>query len=129
MGQVKKISVEQLREHSTPCDCKTVLWHGISFTLKPLLSFGEVTKFVDSVLNACSGKHDGEHDGLFIPEMKDFAIRANTVLRYACVDLPSDFGEQYELLYTTDIYDCILSAINRPQFDSILDAINTCINR
>lgn len=125
MASERKVSVEQLRKIGSAPASRTVMWHGIAVTVRTLLPFSETVQFVGSVLASC---YDKSHDR-FVPEMKDFAIRANTVLRYACVELPDDFEEQYALLYTTDIYDFVLSVINRPQLDSILETINICIRK
>lgn len=118
MEKIKKISVEQLRTHNKPSQ-RTILWHGIAVTIRYLLPIKEVTLLVNSVMDGC---YDKAHD-VFIPEMMDFAFRVNIVTRYACVDLPQDIEEQYEILYNTDIFDTIASAINTAQMQSIKDTI------
>lgn len=123
MDKVKKITTEQLRAANTAPSHRTILWHGIAVTLRPLLPLIEVTQFVNSVMDSC---YDKEHD-VFVPDMKDFAFRVNTVSRYACVELPSDINEQYSILYNTDIFDTVLSNINQSQIQSIKDTIDTCM--
>lgn len=123
MEKIKKITVEQLRSANSAPSHRVIMWHGIAMTLRPLLPLVEVTQFVNSVMNSC---YDKEHD-VFVPDMKDFAFRVNTVSRYACVELPQDIEEQYSVLYNTDIFDTILSHINKAQIESIREAINTCM--
>lgn len=123
MEKIKKITVEQLRSANSAPSHRVIMWHGIAVTLRPLLPLVEVTQFVNSVMNSC---YDKEHD-VFVPDMKDFAFRVNTVSRYACVELPQDIEEQYSILYNTDIFDTILSHINKAQIESIREAINTCM--
>lgn len=123
MEKIKKITSEQLRALNTAPSHRTIMWHGIAVTLRPLLPIIEVTQFVNSVMDSC---YDKEHD-VFVPDMKDFAFRVNTVSRYACVELPSDISEQYSILYNTDIFDTVLSYINQAQIQAIKDAINTCM--
>ena len=123
MEKIKIITAEQLRSANSAPSHRIIMWHGIAVTLRPLLPLIEVTQFVNSVMNSC---YDKEHD-TFVPDMKDFAFRVNTVSRYACVELPQDIEEQYSVLYNTDIFDTILSHINKAQIESIREAINTCM--
>ena len=123
MEKVKKITAEQLRCANNVPSHRTVMWHGIAVTLRPLLSLVEVTQFVNSVMDSC---YDKEHD-VFVPDMMDFAFRVNAVSRYACVELPESIEEQYSILYNTDIFDTIVSYANAAQLQSIKDAINVCM--
>lgn len=123
MEKVKKITAEQLRGANNVPSHRTVMWHGIAVTLRPLLSLVEVTQFVNSVMDSC---YDKEHD-VFVPDMMDFAFRVNAVSRYACVELPESIEEQYSILYNTDIFDTIVSYANAAQLQSIKDAINVCM--
>lgn len=123
MEKVKKITAEQLRCANNVPSHRTVMWHGIAVTLRPLLPLVEVTQFVNSVMDSC---YDKEHD-VFVPDMMDFAFRVNAVSRYACVELPESIEEQYSILYNTDIFDTIVSYANAAQLQSIKDAINVCM--
>ena len=123
MEKVNKITAEQLRGANNVPSHRTVMWHGIAVTLRPLLSLVEVTQFVNSVMDSC---YDKEHD-VFVPDMMDFAFRVNAVSRYACVELPESIEEQYSILYNTDIFDTIVSYANAAQLQSIKDAINVCM--
>lgn len=123
MEKVKKITAEQLRGANNAPSHRTVMWHGIAVTLRPLLPLVEVTQFVNSVMDSC---YDKEHD-VFVPDMIDFAFRVNAVSRYACVELPESIEEQYSILYNTDIFDTIVSYANAAQLQSIKDAINVCM--
>lgn len=123
MEKVKKITAEQLLGADNTPSYRTVMWHGIAMTLRPLLPLVEVTRFVNSVMDSC---YDKEHD-VFVPDMKDFAFRVNTVSRYACVELPENIEEQYSILYNTDIFDVVVSYVNTAQLQSIKDTIDICI--
>ena len=123
MEKVKKITAEQLRCANNAPSHRTVMWHGIAVTLRPLLPLVEVTQFVNSVMDSC---YDKEHD-VFVPDMMDFAFRVNAVSRYACVELPESIEEQYSILYNTDIFDTIVSHAHAAQLQAIKDAINVCM--
>ena len=94
-------------------------------SVRPLLTFRETSCFVNTVMAAC---FDDEH-GIAVPEAMDFAIRANTVLRYTNLELPEDLEEQYTILYGTDIYDTIRQNIQTAQLDAIIKTIELCMQR
>lgn len=125
MEKAKKITVEQLRLLNKTPTHRTILWHGNALTVRTLLSIEEISQFVNSVMGGC---YDQLHD-VFVPEMKDFGFRVNVVSRYACVELPDDIEEQYEILYNTDIYDTICAAVNSAQLTSIGNSIDTLMFR
>ena len=124
MEKFKKITAEQLRSATTAPTHRTIVWRGIALTIRTLLPIVEVTQFVNSVMDSC---YDKTHD-VFVPDIKDFAFRVNTVSRYACVELPKDINEQYSILYNTDLFDTILAHINQAQIRAIEDAINICLH-
>ena len=119
MEKDKKISSEQLLSQKKATK-RIAMWHGIAVSVRTLLPIREVGLFVNSVMDGC---YDVEHDA-FIPEMMDFAFRVNVVTRYACVELPLDIEDQYEVLYNTDIFDTIVASINEAQLKSIRETIN-----
>lgn len=104
---------------------KSVVWRGLNIIVRPLLSFMEVTQFVGSVMDSCFFKEGN----MFVPEMADFAIRANVVLRYTNADLPHDIEDQYRLLYGTDFFNEIVGVINGDQYQEITDTIWLLIGR
>ena len=122
MTKIKKITVDQLRAHCKPVQT-TTMWHGIAVTVRTVLPMQEITSFVNSVMDGC---YDSTHD-IMVPEMMDFAFRLNVVMRYACVDLPEDIAEQYELLYNTDLYDCIVAVVNSAQVEFIRNTISNLL--
>lgn len=122
---MKRLTAEQLRPYCTMPQNRVLMWNGMAVTVRPLLPVGEVSKFVNSVMGAC---YDQTND-IFIPEMMDFAFRVNTVMRYACVELPADVEEQYTVLYNTGLFSAVMSVINEGQISSIKEAIMVCISR
>lgn len=104
---------------------RTVRWRNLPISVRPLLTFRETSCFVNTVMAAC---FDDEH-GIAVPEAMDFAIRANTVLRYTNLELPEDLEEQYTVLYGTDIYDTIRQNIQTAQLDAIIKTIELCMQR
>ncbi len=124
MEKEKRISSEQLLSQKK-ANKRMAMWHGIAVSVRTLLPIREVTLFINSVMDSC---YDTEHDN-FVPEMMDFAFRVNVVTRYACVDLPLDIEDKYEVLYNTDIFDTIAAAVNNSQLQSIRETIFSLMYR
>lgn len=118
MERLKRISAEQLLAQRDR-DWRTVMWHGHAVSVRTLLPIEEISPFIDSVMEVC---WDETHD-MPAPEMMDFAFRVNVVTRYACVELPENIGEQYEVMYGTDIFDTIGSAVNAAQLQSLKETL------
>lgn len=121
MEKIKRITAEQLCTANSKPTHRTIIWHGIAVTVRTLLPIQEVSMIINSVMDAC---YDQTHD-VFMPEMKDFAFRANVVSHYACVDFPNDIEEQYSILYNTDIFDTVVAAVNPAQIESIRETLST----
>ena len=102
-----------------------IRWHGLPITVRPILSLREVALFIDDVMGACL---DPER-GTGMPELADFLIRVNTVLRYSNAGLPDDPDEQYQLMYGSDLYEQITQNICKDQLESIKESIRFWMER
>lgn len=121
---MKKVAVKTVEQVMKEIYESTVAvdWHGYEILVKKNLDFYEMLTFVDKVVGACF-----RDDGSYMPEAEDFAIRACTIALYSNVNLPSDLAKEYDVLMISGIFDLILSAINRSQFDGMVMAINSKI--
>ena len=99
-------------------------WHGIEVTVKHTLSLSEVMSFVDSVTKSCFT----DDRGVYLPEVKDFAIKCNILDMYANFALPANVERRYDLVYCTDAVESVLANINTAQYHEIVDAINDKID-
>ena len=102
---------------------KTVVWRGTAITVRTVLTARDVSRMFDSVMAVC---YDKERD-LFFPEMADFAFRAGVLIWYAGAELPDDIEEQYRLVYGTNLYDTVRTAICGAQADALWRAIELCM--
>lgn len=97
---------------------KKVFWHNKEISILKSLSFKQYIRTIQSILRDC--KND---DGYIIPELVDFATRANVIAAYALIEQPEVIDDLYYLVYSSDLYDFIYKNVNQRQVDAIFDAI------
>ena len=97
---------------------RKVFWHNKEIHILKTLSFKQYIMTIQSILRDCKN-----NDGLIIPELVDFAIRANIVAAYALIEQPEVIDDLYYLVYSSDLYDFIYKNVNQRQVDAIFDAI------
>lgn len=121
MAKIKKISVNAFEKvmKETYEPTTTFDWHGVEVTITKSLSIKQVIEFVDTVTSTCF-TDDGN---TYLPEVKDFAIKACTLEKYANFTLPKNIEAQYDLIYRTDAFECVLNHINHQQFNELCAAI------
>lgn len=100
---------------------RDVNWHGQIIKIRYLLSRSEEWDLIHSILKCATGAFDGNN--YVIPEMLDLATRANIVVTYTGIELPTSIDDQHTLLYASDLFDVITANINRAQYMSILNSI------
>jgi len=124
-NKTKKISINALenatKENYSPAT--TVDWCGLGVVIKRNLTLSEMLIFVDSAVKACFS----EPVGVYMPELKDYAIRAMAIELYTNLSTPSDLHKKYDLLYSSDIWHTVLSNIDKDQFNEMLTAIDAKI--
>ena len=115
----KRISISTLdqimKEYYS--NTKNAEWNGVTFMVKVSLSLQEMLEFVNDVVGSCFQDDHG-----FMPEIMDFAIRSNLVIRYSNFSLPDNLNHRYELLYNTDLVDCISEHINGEQLRDMINS-------
>lgn len=97
-------------------------WYGNTVVVKKVLPLKSVFEFVQQVVNSCYDDDD------YMPEMKDFAIRACTIEKYTNVALPKNSENMYMMMYGCDLFDTVIRVIDKKQFDLILDMVDDKIN-
>lgn len=96
-------------------------WHGKMIKIRTLLTHKESMELVQSIINCCPNNDDG----FIVPDFLDVSIRANIIRAYSNVDLPSDFDEQYKLLYCSTLFDVVCKEACTSQIDAIIWAAHT----
>lgn len=98
----------------------TIQWHGIDVVVRKTIGLKQAFEFVNQSVNSCFA----EKDGAYMPEMKDFVIRACLVEKYTNIRLPENSEKLYDILYMTDLCNVVCANISQEQFDALVEAIN-----
>ena len=124
--EIKRITVEDLYKVVEDV-CMPVAylnWNGLELAVKRNILLEDVIEFVTSVTSLCFE----EETNRYMPEVKDFGIRAYLIDYYTNVDLPEDTGEKYSLLYETDLVQTVLNSIDMQQFNDIVRSIEESVS-
>lgn len=97
----------------------TFTWNGLAVKVKKVIPLERVFLFVRSVATGCFSTENGE----YIPEARDFWIRYETLNEYTNIAVGNDASRIYSLLYCTDIYDKVVSRIDKAQYDSVMSSV------
>lgn len=120
--KTQKISVnamdEIMKRYQTT---ETVEWNGLQVVIKKSLSLEEMMTFANSVVKSCFD----QASGAYMPEVKDFAIRANVLDMYTNFTLPKDLGKQYDMVVQSGAVEMVLNYINYVQFNELVKAIDS----
>lgn len=64
-----------------------------------------------------------DEDGGYQPEYTDYALRVETIKAYTDFELPETLEERYHFVYTSELYDDIITLINPAQYVDVESAI------
>lgn len=120
--KTQKISVNAMDEIMKRFNTvETVEWNGLQVVIKKNLSLEEMMTFANSVVKSCFD----QASGAYMPEVKDFAIRANVLDMYTNFTLPKDLGKQYDMVIQSGAVEMVLNYINYAQFNELVKAIDS----
>lgn len=94
-------------------------WYDVEVKMRRSIPFTEMLTFVDDVAQSCF-----QRNGVYLPEVLDFAIKSNIIKRYTNVSLPDNLEHRYAILYNTDLVDFVCQHINMQQVQEIVTSIN-----
>lgn len=121
-NKIQKISVNAMVEIMKRFDTvETIEWNGLQVVIKKNLSLEEMMTFVNSVVKSCFD----QASGAYMPEVKDFAIRANVLDMYTNFTLPKDLDKQYDMVIRSGAVEMVLNYINYAQFNELVKAIDS----
>lgn len=122
MAKAKRISVNALEKvvKDTYAPTVTFNWNDIEVTVKKNLSLREMLEFVNDVTKSCFTADTSS----YMPEIKDFAIKACVLEMYANFTMPRNVEAKYDLIYHTDAFESVLNHINMRQFGEICHSID-----
>lgn len=116
MGTVKTLSENDIKRITGISEkhYKKVVWHTSEIIVKQILTISEYMTVVNSILSDCQAP-----DGSMALELADFAIRANIISAYGFVQMPEDIETLFYIVYASDLYETICSAVNKAQLEAI----------
>lgn len=125
MSENKMISISSMDKIVKDVeDTVQIDYHGESLIVKKFISFTDMAKFVNEVVEGC---FDNDR-GVYIPEVKTFLAQINTVLYYSNVRLPDDIKHRYDILTKTDLVSVIAGAVDKVQYQAIIRSIEEKID-
>lgn len=98
-------------------------WQGMTFEIKRVLSFAEMTEFIDSVMSLCFSD-----SYLYLPEVRDFAINSCIIDYYTNINIVDDVNIRYNTIYCTNLIEQIKKEISTNQLNNIIDALDEKID-
>ena len=121
MGAINKVTANQLMHIAgvSAKQYKKVPWHTTTITVRQLLPANEYYDLIDHIISDCQTP-----EGTLAIELLDLSTKANIVGAYAFVDLPKDYDKLFYLIYSSDLYKTVCSAICPEQLDAIMKTIN-----
>lgn len=120
--KIQKISVNAMDGIMKRFDAvETIEWNGLQVVIKKNLSLEEMMTFANSVVKSCFD----QASGAYMPEVKDFAIRANVLDMYTNFTLPKDLSKQYDMVIWSGAVEMVLNYINYAQFNELVKAIDS----
>ncbi|MBQ0014785.1 MAG: hypothetical protein KBS82_05635 [Oscillospiraceae bacterium] len=126
MAKTKKVSINEFEKYfkASKEDDSIVKIGDMEITVKRTLDFDDMISFVIGVVDSC---FVGDED-IFMPEVKEFAIKSNVLSYYANMNLPEDLNKRYQFIMCTDVYDEIINYIDAGQFNNIRISIDEKID-
>lgn len=100
-------------------------WDGLLIHIRPIISIEETIELTDSVMRSCV--HPTTN--VFMPELLDLMFRINIIRFYTDVELPDNLHDQHTLVYGTDLYNDVLSAISDGQVKAMTKCLDLFANR
>ena len=118
-NKVSVASIEKVMKEHFRGDPKTFDWYGVEIEYIENISMENMVALINEVVNSCFDK-----DGDYVPEFKDFLIRALVMQMYSNVRLPQDIKKQYDILFGSDLFDVLVQHIDQTQYSSIVFTID-----
>lgn len=94
---------------------------GLSLKVKRTLSLTDAVSFVSNIVDMCIDKAELDYMAFAF----DIANREGVLKLYAGITLSNNLEADYDVLYSTGIYEKVLEHIDRKQYDILLDAANS----
>lgn len=123
---MSKITISKWKEHlKDGSGDKDSNFFAENLEVKKHLGLTEMVSFVNDSAKSCFS----EHTGKFMPEVKDFVIKANTIGYYTNLTMPENLEERYKMVYASwgEISNVVFERIDYEQYKDIINAVEARI--
>lgn len=123
---MKDVSISKFDEAAKGCSRGKFEdeWNGLKIIVTPYLEPEHAVSFAENVADSC---FQGD-DEVYMPALKDFALRVATIASYTNIRLPDSNQRKSDMVYGTDIFDWLLDRIHLGQFNEIIAAIDSLVD-
>lgn len=123
MAKQKKILIkdldEALKRDNRANFISNVEWNGLTIQVKYTISLKDMMALVDGVVRACF-----TDEGVYLPEVKNFALKCSIIDAYTNIALPSDIERQYAISEGSGLFEYVLPYIYHSQVEDITKSID-----
>lgn len=123
MVAYKKLRISDLERYYKDTDMDCVDFNGIEIQIYKYLPIKERMEFIKTVFELCV------IDGVYFPELFDFAIRCATYGHYTNITVPDGIKRANNLAYSSDLYDIIVEHINKDEYAAVVNAAKMQIKK
>lgn len=122
MAKQKKISIKDLdsalkKDNRIGVENK-IEWNGLDILVKYTVSLKDIMSIAEGVTRICF-----TDEGIFIPEVKDFAFKCFVIDTYSNVALPSDTEKKYDIAVCSGLFEAIVPYIYQKQLYELQCAV------
>lgn len=97
-----------------------VTWHDIDIIVKRRISIEDMSAFVSQVAEACF-----DEGGDYHPEFRELLFKSGVLTFFTNINLPENSADQFDLIYSDDLY----SEIERGIDEELLYDIDVAVNK
>ena len=119
MAKEKKISINAFEEAAGNQESTSVVtWNGLDITVRRRIAYKDLMSAGIVATEACF-----DQGGEYVPEAKDVSIRLIVLALYTNLTIPTNIDKRYEMACFSGVFEAILPAIDRYQYDRLVEAV------
>ena len=107
----KKLKISDMEKFYTDVEPVQVDFNGVNLLISKYLTIKDKMEFVKTVFDLCV------IDGVYFPELFDFAIKCATYGHYTNITVPDGLKKANNLAYSSDLNDVIVKNINKDEYE------------
>lgn len=119
----KKLKISDMEKFYTDVEPVHVDFNGVDLLISKYLTIKDKMEFVKTVFDLCV------IDGVYFPELFDFAIKCATYGHYTNITVPDGLKKANNLAYSSDLYDVIVKNINKDEYEALINATKMQIKK